>query len=450
VRPILEQYANETDSTRPYYNLYAPNANSAEVLGAIKATIGRDGYFKQKDLYAIATMYDLFQLPGGGVSLLASVETRFEDFADIYDSLSEAGVIEGSAGNSSSGDRRVSGAALEMVFPITKTLEASVAGRFDKYSDYGNDFAPKVSVRWQPLKNLTLRSSYGEGFRAPSLPLLNAKESFSAESVFDPRTCLAFGGSTGPGTPEGEDCNVDAEIQVNTYTGANAALKSEQSKQYAFGAVWDVTPAISIKADYANIEIDDTISLIGAQDLIDRTNGDDPRPIPAGLYVQRGAGGAITRIQQGYANEGTLKAEYLDASIVGRWKHATFGSFDHELRYSNTLKYNVDGEEVRGTLGLPKDRATLSNNWKRGAFGLSWNINAIGKNGTTAARSVGTYVTHDIQGSWNTPWKGKVIAGVVNAGGKMPELVAYDGRNFNFNLYDGYGRQAYVRLEQQF
>jgi len=450
VRPILEQYVNETRATAPKYDLYNPSANSEEVLSAIKATTSRDSIFKQTDFYAVGTFYDLFQLPGGGVSLLASAETREEVFGDIYDSLSEAGVIEGSAGNSAAGKRRVSGAALEMVFPITKTLEASAAGRFDKYSDYGNDFSPKVALRWQPLKNVTFRSSYGEGFRAPSLPQLHQKESFSAESVFDPVTCLALGGGTGGNLTAANDCNRGKLVQIDSYTLANEALKSEQSKQFSVGAVWDVIPAISLKADYARIKIDDRISLIGAQDLIDRSNGTDPRSIPAGLSVIRSANGAIQRVQQGYANEGTLKGEYLDVSATGRWRNAAWGNFDHELRYSNTLSYDDDGNELRGTLGLPRYKAVLSNNWKRGAFGLTYNINVTGKNADDEDFSVGTYVTHDIQGTWSTPWGGKLIAGFVNVGGKMPELVAYDGRNFNFYLYDGYGRQAYVRLEQKF
>jgi hypothetical protein len=29
-------------------------------------------------------------------------------------------------------------------------------------------------------------------------------------------------------------------------------------------------------------------------------------------------------------------------------------------------------------------------------------------------------------------------------------LVAYSGRNFNFYLYDSYGRQVYVRYDQKF
>ncbi|WP_181373308.1 TonB-dependent receptor domain-containing protein [Massilia glaciei] len=442
VRPILEQYVN--DGT---YNLYSPNANSPDVLSAIKATIGRDGYFKQKDLYAIGTMYDLFKLAGGGVSLLASVERRTESFGDVYDSLSEAGVIEGSAGNSATGTRTVTGAAVELVMPFTKTIEATLAGRFDKYSDYGNDFSPKASVRWQPLKTLTIRSSIGEGFRAPSLPQLNQKETFSAESVIDPKTCIAFGGSaTGPAA---DNCNIGKQVQIDSYTAANGALKSEKSSQWSVGGVWDATSYLSLKADFASIEIDNKLTLIGAQDLIDRSNGTDPRAIPAGLYVQRNANGVITRVQQGYANEGTLKAQYLDVSGQLKWKSA-YGSFDHELRYSNTLKYNDDGSDVRGTLGLPEYRATLTNNWKLGAFGVTVNSNIIGENGVTAGRIADQYITHDIQGSWTTPWKGKLTAGFLNVTDKMPQLVAFSGRNFNFNLYDSYGRQAYVRLEQKF
>lgn len=445
VRPILEQYVNAG-----LYNLYAPNANPSDVLSAIKATIGRDGYFKQKDLYAIGTFYDLFKLPGGGASMLASVDQRNESYADVYDSLSEAGVIEGSAGNSATGTRKVQAASFELIMPIMKNLEASVAGRYEKYSDYGNDFAPKASIRWQPMKTLTLRASAGEGFRAPSLPQLNQKETFSAESVFDPRTCLAFGGSTGPSLPASRDCNRGLLVQVDSYTGANAALQSEKSKQFAFGAVWDATEWLSAKADYSNIQIDNKITLIGAQDLIDRSNGSDPRKIPAGLYVQRDAQGAISRVQQGYANEGTLKAEFLDLSIVGRWKSAQFGSFEHELRYSNVIKYDDDGSETSGNLGLPKERATLSNGWKMGAFSANWNINFVGKNGTQTDRIASDYVTHDLQFSWSTPKKGKLTVGMVNVEGKMPQLVAYDGRNFNFYLYDSYGRQPYVRFEQKF
>jgi iron complex outermembrane receptor protein len=445
VIPILSQYV--ADGT---YDLFSPFTNAESTLNAIKATIGRDGFFKKQEAFATATVYDMFKLPGGSSSMLFGLERRSEKYADIYDSLSEAGVIGGSAGNSAVGDRSVSAASVELVMPLVKTVEVSLAGRFEKYSDYGSDFAPKASVRWQPAKTLTLRASAGKGFAAPSLPVLHQKEAFSAESVFDPRTCLAFGGSTGGELSAADDCNVGKLVQVDTYIVSNSALKSEKSKQFAFGAVWDPLPWLSAKIDYANIKITDKITYIDAQTLIDRTNGDDPRAIPAGLYVQRDGTGAITKIQAGYANEGTLDASYLDMSVVGKWKSAAAGSFEHELRWSRLLKYDSDGSELKGTLGLPENRATLGNQWHLGDFAAAWNVNYIGSNGTVASRTADSYVTHDIQGTWTILKNTKLVAGVVNLSGKMPKLVAYDGRNFNFYLYDSYGRQPYVRLDHKF
>jgi iron complex outermembrane receptor protein len=443
VRPILEQYVNSGA-----YNLFAPNANPSDVLNAIKATISRDSLYSLKEVYGTATINNLFKMGGGQAAMVVGAERRTEKYADIYDSLSEAGVIEGSAGNSAGGDRKVTSLYSELLLPVSKQIEVSLAARYEKYSDYGSDLAPKASVRWQPAKNLTFRASAGTGFGAPSLPILTQKESFSAESVFDPRTCIAFGGSaTGSAA---NNCNIAKLVQVDSYTASNPSLKSEQSTQFAFGAVWDATSFLTMKADYYNIKIDDKISLIGAQDLIDRSNGDDPRPIPAGLYVQRDAAGVITRVQQGYGNEGTIKASGLDITAEASWKHADSGTFRHRLRWSEVLSYKDDDTEIKGLLGLPKRRITLGSAWNLREFGAAWNINMIGKNGTQAGRTASTYVTHDVQLTYTTSRKGKLSLGMVNLTEKMPELVAYGSRNFNFNLYDSYGRQTYVRYDHKF
>ena len=226
-------------------------------------------------------------------------------------------------------------------------------------------------------------------------------------------------------------------------------MKAENSKQFALGAVWDATSYLTMKADYYSIKIDDKIGIIGAQSLIDRTNGDDPRGIPSGLYVTRNAAGVITRVQQGYANEGTLSTSGLDLQADAMWKHEV-GSFKHKLRVSRVLSYKEDDIDSLGGLGLPKMRATLGNLWSRDIYTAAWNINIIGKNGTAAGRTAAQYMTHDLQFSVVTPAKGKLSIGALNVAAKMPELVAYSGRNFNFYLYDSYGRQVYVRYDQKF
>ena len=451
--------AIEANAANGSYNLFNPFGNSEDILNSMRVTTSVQAFFKQKEAYAQATVYDLFKLGGGGSSLVLRTETRNENYNQQYDSLSEAGVVGGSAGNSSAGERDVSSASFELLMPIVKDLEVTVAGRYEKYSDYGNDFSPKAAVRWQPTKTLTLRGSIGKGFAAPSLPILNSKETYSAESVFDPATCVLFGGQSSKpvagrpataGLTPSNDCSGNKLVQVDTYTTSNKSLSSEKSDQFSMGAVWDATNWLSAKIDYSNIKIKDKITLIGATALVDRTTGQSSLPVPAGLYVRRDATGAIERIQAGYANEGEIDAKYIDMSVTAKWKAAGMGSFDHELRYARVLNLVNSGQEQVGLLGLPRERATLGNSWRLGDFGVNWNLNWIGPNGTDEGQVVSAYITHDIQGTWTVRKNTKLTVGVVNATGQMPELVAYDGRNFNFYLYDGYGRQPYVRLDHKF
>lgn len=437
VRPLAEQYINSGE-----YDIFLPSQNPAEILNSIKATISRDAFFKQQEAYGRAT-FDLFSLAGGMSRLSLGAEFRTEDYADQYDSLQEAGVIEGASGNSAAGSREVLSGMVELLLPVTKTVEVSLAGRYERYSDYGNDFAPKASVRWQPMRGFVLRGSVGQGFRAPSLPILNAQPQFSAESVVDPRTCTAFGGS---------DCN-RTQVQVDTYFIANPTLKSEQSDQYSLGFVWDVTRNVNVKADYWNTKIDDTITQIGAQDIIDRSNGDDPRSIPSGLGITRAADGSIVEIRAGYANEGTLKASGLDIGAGVNYQVAGVGNFRHDLLVSWMMKYEVDGSDLiaEKDQGLPEYRASLQNAWRLGQFNAAWNVNYIGKNGT-GRFATKEYTTHDVAFDWAPTFsKGtKLTVGVVNLFDKMPELVPYEGRNFNFYLYDSYGRTPYVRVSHKF
>lgn len=436
VRPIAEQYIN--DGT---YDLTDPFGAPEDVLKAMTATVGRDSVFRQTEFFANGSM-DLFKMGGGTAMLALGAEHRKEVFADIYDSLSEAGVIEGSAGNSSFGDRTVTSVTAELNLPVFKGLEVSLAGRFEEYSDYGSDFAPKASVAWAPMKGLKLRASAGTGFRAPPLNILNAKETFSAEPVLDPVTCQIFNG--------GNPCDADQLVQVDTYTIANSELGSEKSKQWSLGGSFDVTSWLNVTADYWDIKVEDWIGQITAQDLIDRDNGSDPRPIPPGLGVTRGPNGAITRIDSGYANEGTVHVSGVDLRVLAQYGIGSWGRLKHDLSYSYMSSYDDDGDELAGTQGLPKNRATLANTWVWGDFDVNWIVNYVGKNGSGNTETV-AYVTHDLQVNWNTPIKGgKLTVGVVNLTDRYPPLVPYDGRPFNYYLYDSYGQTPYVRYEQKF
>ncbi len=435
VSAIAEQMANSGD-----YMLTDPYGADPSVLNAIQATINRESRFSSDQWFASLT-FDLFEMGGGISNAVIGVEGQQQEYFDKYDSLSEAGQVLGSAGNSSAGNRDIYSAYFEWLFPFSSTFDVTVAGRFDDYSDYGSDFSPKVSARWQALDNLTFRASYGEGFRAPGLDILTQSKSFSAEPVNDPQSCIAAG--------QAATC----QLQVDSYSIANPDLGSEQSKQYSLGVVYDPTDWLNFSVDYWNIELSDTISSVSAQDIIDRDL--DPGtygPIPAGLSITRNANtGSIEEIIWGYANLAQLNTDGVDFRMGTRFDFGGAGTMRNNLTVSWINSYEETSEtgvktEYIDLNGYPEYRANLANTWTFGDFSFDWNINYIaGQND-----AVGGYATNDVQASWNTPWNGSLSIGATNLGDRYPELVAYDGRPWNFYLYDAYGRTIYFRITQKF
>lgn len=425
------------------YSVFNPFGATPAALQSFTTTTGRDGKFNTNEVFANATV-DLFKLSGGTARLFGALESRKEVYADIYDSLSEAGVVLGSSGNSASGKRKVDAVSAEAVFPILKTLEATLAARYEKYSDYGDDFSPKVSLKFQPFKALVLRASAGQGFSAPTLPQLTQKPAFSADDAVDLRHCLADGGFTPA------QCAAGETFQINGLVISNPALTSEKSTQFSMGAAWDITSAVTVKVDYWNTKIDDVISTVTAQDIIDRDNGDDPRRVPAGLSITRDPiTGQIQQIVRGSTNEGVLKKSGLDIELGVGYSLGGFGKLRHDLRWSHVLEASTDGVDTNGFFGEPKDRATVATRYNIGPFEATWAINMIGKNGDTVIGNVKQYVTHDVQLGYS--YKGaKISVGAINAGGKLPELVSDGSKPFNYNLYDAYGAQAYFRVSMKF
>ena len=447
-RGYVIQTLAEAEIDSGNYNIFSPSSTPADVLARFTTNVGRDGKFDQTEQYANAT-FDLFRLAGGTSRLFVGAERRKEVYEDIYDSLSEGGVILGSAGNSAGGSRRVTAYSAELVMPITRMLEGTLAVRHEKYSDYGKDTSPKASIRFQPTNNLLFRASVGEGFSAPTLPQLTQKPAFSADSVDDERNCIALGNAPADCVPGGDAINQ----QVQATVISNPALTSEKAKQWSMGVAWDATPSLSLKADVWHTKLEDTIVNVSAQSIVDRDNGINPLPIPAGLSITRDpATGLITALVRGATNEGTLIQRGVDASILFAPRIGRFGSLRHELRWSRVLKAESNGIDFNGDFAFPKNRASLNNLWRFRAFDAAWNINMIGKNGVEGSGlNAGSYVTHDVQFGWQTPLKAlKLVVGAVNVTEKMPKLVGYDGRSYNFYLYDGYGRQVYGRVELKF
>ncbi|RYD31275.1 MAG: TonB-dependent receptor, partial [Verrucomicrobiaceae bacterium] len=59
--------------------------------------------------------------------------------------------------------------------PLIRSLDLQLAGRMESYQGFNTVAKPKVALSWYPVRNLQLRGSWSQGFRAPNLPQLFEK-----------------------------------------------------------------------------------------------------------------------------------------------------------------------------------------------------------------------------------------------------------------------------------
>src|SRR5205814_10146059 len=166
---------------------------------------------KDEDVSKLATLdaniytTDLFDLPGGGVGFAFGGQFRRENLDEQPDELNVKGDI---AGNSpvppAHGGRKSYSLYAETSIPIFApgknafpgfhSLEFTAGTRFEEFlNNDSNVLVPKVGMRWQPFdEQLTLRSTWGEGYRQPSLEELFGSPLSTLEPSHDPKNGGVF------------------------------------------------------------------------------------------------------------------------------------------------------------------------------------------------------------------------------------------------------------------
>jgi iron complex outermembrane receptor protein len=224
---------------------------------------------------------DVYQLPGGPLGLALGGIFRNEEYEYIAGDAVQSGDVPGFGGSVPSVpkvDRNVWALYVEANFPITKTFEANLAVRYDDYEGVGNTTNPKLSLRWQPVRQVLLRAAAGTGFRAPSMPELYAPAAFSSTggTYDDPLRC--------PFTGSPRDCNT----QFTTQLGGNVDLEPERSTNYSAGIVWEPANWVTLGLDYWNIKVKDIIATVGEESIF----SDMVAAEAAGLLVRYAPGTA--------------------------------------------------------------------------------------------------------------------------------------------------------------
>ena len=135
---------------------------------------------------------------------------------------------------------------------VLPMLRLGVAGRHERFSDFGNTTNGKITARFSPIQQLILRGSASTGFRAPSLSQGNFS-AISTNFLLNPATQTLEPFQTGT-------YRVDSAIA--RVLGATD-LKPEKSKNLSAGIVWQPIANLELTADYFHIDIDDRIVFSG-------------------------------------------------------------------------------------------------------------------------------------------------------------------------------------------
>jgi iron complex outermembrane recepter protein len=330
-------------------------------------------------IFDIKASGEIATLPGGSAGIAIGAEYRKEDRNQRPDAAKQVGEVFGRGISFAQSSRNVQTLFAELILPVLKNVEVQVAGRYDKYSDSGRSFTPKVSASWAALSSLKLRGSFAKGFRAPSLTESSPSASTGFFNGFvDPRRCIA--GVTSAG------CSTTAAA----FIVPNAAIKAEKAETYSAGFVWEPTKDSSVSVDYFSIARRDEIGFLGLNDILINEGSSDPRfrdrvvrDVTNGGLGPAFAGdpGVITTVRSGFDNSGETRVRGLDIDARMRFGLGEYGRLTMAINATHYLYYAGNNtsedplESLKGFRNFPEWRAQLRGTWEVG----SW-TNAAGVN----------------------------------------------------------------------
>ncbi|HEX8280844.1 MAG TPA: TonB-dependent receptor, partial [Chthoniobacterales bacterium] len=140
----------------------------------------------------------------------------------------------------------------DMKVPFIYSLEANAAFRHDHYEGVKEDAnVPKFTLRYQPIKDLTLRATYSNSFVAPTLYQL-------------------FGPISTGFSPSGLVLNGVQQDQAQVQGGSNPALVPSKAESYTGGLVYSPSfvPGLTISADYFRTWQKDIVATLGGTTIL--------------------------------------------------------------------------------------------------------------------------------------------------------------------------------------
>jgi iron complex outermembrane receptor protein len=377
-------------------NIFGFGAPSQDAINYINTTSTGTSIIKQTVLGGSLTNSSLFELPAGYAGFSTGVEYRKEE-SEIFEPSNAAGTFFNALGEDK-GDFDVSEIFAEITLPLladlpmVRQLDLDLAIRFADYSTIGNATTWKTGLSWEVDDQIRVRTTYSEAIRAPNISELYGAASQTFFSVDDSCRAKNLNDLADPtqrqancaalGIPAGFDADYDDKT-LEGLSGGNRELKAEESKSFTLGIVYqpDFIDGLSITTDYWNIEIENAISAVGAQDIIDRCV-DSPSGVNneyCSLITRDSTSHEITQIRQFSLNIASLEAAGIDFDIGYNFE-AFSGDVRTNLIATRLLKRKDFSfqdepdtfEELAGTAGYAEWQANWSLSYSIDSWDVSW------------------------------------------------------------------------------
>ena len=233
--------------------------------------------------------------------MVFGAEKRFDRLNNVTDDLHGHGSSCPGSGGPTIGfglDQGDSICSRKCGFRWCRTRRSRISSAFDaayRYSDYDalTTDTYKVGMDWAPIQDIRFRGSFQRAVRAANVIELFTAQGFNLFDMAGDPCGWDLNSPTGERDPSavplrpacrgGPDDRARSQLdspagQYNFLQGGNPALLPEESDTYTYGIILQprFLPKLAMSIDYFDIEIQDTISTIGADNTLNACyfNGD--------------------------------------------------------------------------------------------------------------------------------------------------------------------------------
>ena len=497
---VTDWFLGESLGSDPFFDFYpAHELNfdryttplTPDQFAGLSATLNPKAH-SQADQALLTFSGDLFELPAGQVGFASVLEFGHQEYELSPDPRTLPGADpEEAAYNYSDtgggGERDRFALGVEFSIPIFSTLNAQIAGRYDKYDDVTSvDDAVtwNAGLEWRPVDSLLLRGSYATSFRAPDMHYVFADESGFFQGVFDEYRCRLENDNDYAFCRQ-EQSNADNPDYSYSPAGrrsGNKDLEEETAKSWTAGFVWNITDDLSVQADYYDIEIKKGVEDLDTQYLL-RKEADcllgvdrDGNTVDQGSTQCQEFTSLVERLDAPgttFDNEIQVFRTYplntaiertkgIDASVAYRMDTDRWGNFRAELRWSHTLDYEFTQYEDDGPVE-DRSRDSLRNfdfrsriagsvvwekdDWTTGVFATRWGSLP---NWAETGR-IAPYTLWNVNVAKKITDKARITLFVNNVFDTLhPRDDTFDSYPYFWRAYSPVGREVFAQLEYKF